>query len=59
MKDLRKSLAIMFRQFAMDIEEMTDEELQERVFLIQKIRADLEAGRYDTEVKYSDFNWRI
>lgn len=57
MKDLRNNIAKAFRQMATDIEDMSDNELQDIAFLLQKIRVDIESGRYGK--KYSDFNWRV
>lgn len=58
--EIEDKVAYALEEMAKDIRRMENEELQETLFFIQKLRADIEQGRYDTEdKKWSELEWRM
>lgn len=58
--EIEDKVAYALEEMAKDIRRMENEELQETLFFIQKLRLDIEQGRYDTEdKKWSELDWRM
>lgn len=58
--ELSDKIAEVFYTYAEDIQHLDQQELIELTIFLQKIRADIESGRYDNEnKKWSELEWRV
>ena len=57
--ELSDKIAEVFYRYAEEVQHLDQQELIEVIIFLQKIRADIESGRYDTETKkWSELEWR-
>ena len=57
--ELSDKIAEVFYTYAEEVQHLDQQELIELTIFLQKIRADIESGRYDNETKkWSELEWR-